>query len=183
MASGAALLVKHGWQANQPWLESVTVPADLPWDQADIAIQHPRSQWVKWGVKGVNGKLKADNAPASLLLPMGKDGPAFIAYENFTKAYLLWNESLVYATTAAYLADRIGGDGPFNDGRGTVNPLSYEQITELQKILVSKGYDVGEVDGKLGRATRDAVRQVQIKMGWPADAYPTVEFLDALKRG
>ena len=183
MASGAALLVKHGWQANQPWLESVTVPADLPWDQADIAIQHPRSQWVKWGVKGVNGKLKADNAPASLLLPMGKDGPAFIAYENFTKAYLLWNESLVYSTTAAYLADRIGGDGPFNDGRGTVNPLSYEQITELQKILVSKGYDVGEVDGKLGRATRDAVRQVQIKMGWPADAYPTVEFLDALKRG
>lgn len=183
MASGAALLVKHGWQANQPWLESVTVPADLPWDQADIAIQHPRSQWVKWGVKGVNGKLKADNFPASLLLPMGKDGPAFIAYENFTKAYLLWNESLVYSTTAAYLADRIGGDGPFNDGRGTVNPLSYEQITELQKILVSKGYDVGEVDGKLGRATRDAVRQVQIKMGWPADAYPTVEFLDALKRG
>ena len=183
MGSGAALLVKHGWQANQPWLESVTVPADLPWDQADIAIQHPRSQWVKWGVKGVNGKLKADNFPASLLLPMGKDGPAFIAYENFTKAYLLWNESLVYSTTAAYLADRIGGDGPFNDGRGTVNPLSYEQITELQKILVSKGYDVGEVDGKLGRATRDAVRQVQIKMGWPADAYPTVEFLDALKRG
>lgn len=183
MASGAALLVKHGWQANQPWLESVTVPADLPWDQADIAIQHPRSQWVKWGVKGVNGKLKADNMPASLLLPMGKDGPAFIAYENFTKAYLLWNESLVYATTAAYLADRIGGDGPFNPGRGQVNALSYEQIKELQQILVSKGYDVGEVDGKLGRATRNAVRQVQVKMGWPADSYPTVEFLSALQRG
>ena len=183
MASGAALLVKHGWQANQPWLESVTVPADMPWDQADIAIQHPRSQWVKWGVKGVNGKLKADKFPASLLLPMGKDGPAFIAYENFTKAYLLWNESLVYSTTAAYLADRIGGAGPFNPGRGEVHSLSYDQIMELQKILVSKGYDVGDVDGKLGRASRDAVRQVQIKMGWPADAYPTVEFLDALKRG
>jgi lytic murein transglycosylase len=183
MASGAALLVKHGWQANQPWLESVKVPADLPWDQADIAIQHPRSQWVKWGVKGVNGKLKADNMPASLLLPMGKDGPAFIAYENFTKAYLLWNESLVYATTAAYLADRIGGDGPFDPGRGQVNALTYEQIKELQQILVSKGYDVGEVDGKLGRATRNAVRQVQVKMGWPADSYPTVEFLSALQRG
>ncbi len=183
MASGAALLVKHGWQANQPWLESVKVPADLPWDQADIAIQHPRSQWVKWGVKGVNGKLKADNMPASLLLPMGKDGPAFIAYENFTKAYLLWNESLIYATTAAYLADRIGGDGPFDPGRGKVNALSYEQIKELQQILVSKGYDVGEVDGKLGRATRNAVRQMQVKMGLPADSYPTVEFLSALQRG
>lgn len=183
MASGAALLVKHGWQANQPWLESVTVPAEMPWDQADIAIQHPRSQWVKWGVKGVNGKLPSDKFPASLLLPMGKDGPAFIAYNNFTKAYLLWNESLVYSTTAAYLADRIGGDGPFNPGRAEVQPLSYEQIIELQKILVSKGYDVGEVDGKLGRASRDAVRQEQIKMGWPADAYPTAEFLEALQRG
>ena len=50
-------------------------------------------------------------------------------------------------------------------------------------ILVSKGYDVGEVDGKLGRASRTAVRAEQQKMGWPADAYPTVEFLEALKRG
>ena len=182
MASGAALLVKHGWQANQPWIEEVKITKDLPWDQADIAIQLPRSQWVKWGVKGVEGKLKADNFPASLLLPMGKDGPAFLAYENFTKAYLLWNKSLVYSTTAAYLATRIGGAGPFDPGRATVNPLSYEQILELQKILVSKGYDVGDVDGKLGRATRAAVKQEQIKMGLPADAYPTVELLAALKR-
>lgn len=183
MASGAALLVKHGWKANQPWLESVTVPDNMPWDQADIAIQHPRSQWVKWGVKGVNGKLPADKFPASLLLPMGKDGPAFIAYDNFTTAYLKWNESLVYSTTAAYLADRIGGAGPFNPGHGDVQSLSYQQIIELQKILTAKGYDVGDVDGKLGRASRDAVRQEQIKMGWPADAYPTVPFLEALKRG
>ena len=123
-------------------------------------------------MKGAHGKLKADNFPASLLLPMGKDGPAFLAYENFTKAYLLWNESLVYSTTAAYLATRIAGAGKFDPGRAQVNPLSYEQIMELQKILVSKGYDVGEVDGKLGRASRAAVKQVQIKMGWPADSYP-----------
>lgn len=183
MASSAALLVKHGWQAGQPYIQEVTVPKDLPWDQADIAIQHPRSQWVKWGVKGAHGKLKADNFPASLLLPMGKDGPAFLAYENFTKAYLLWNESLVYSTTAAYLATRIAGADKIDPGRGQVNPLSYEQIKELQKILVAKGYDVGEVDGKLGRASRAAVKDVQIKMGWPADSYPTAEFLAALKRG
>ncbi len=181
MASGAALLVKHGWQANQPWIEEVKVPAELPWDQADIAIQLPRSQWVKWGVKGVHGKLKADKFPAALLLPMGKDGPAFLAYENFTNAYLLWNESLVYSTTAAYLATRIGGAGPFDPGRGTVDPLSYQQIIELQTILQAKGYDVGEVDGKLGRATRAAVKQEQIKMGWPADSYPTVQFLAKLQ--
>ena len=183
MASGAALLVKHGWQANQPWMDEVIVPAELPWEQADIAVQLPRSQWVKWGVKGAHGKLKADKFPASLLLPMGKDGPAFLVYENFTSAYLKWNESLVYSTTAAYLASRISGAGPLDPGRGQVDPLSYEQISELQKILVSKGYDVGEVDGKLGRATREAVKQEQIKMGWPADSYPTVPFLEKLQNG
>ena len=179
MASGAALLIKHGWQANQPWLQEVKVPADLPWDQADIAIQHPRSQWAKWGVKG---KFKADGFQASLLLPMGKDGPAFLAYENFTKAYLLWNESLVYSTTAAYLATRIAGADQVSAGRAPVSTLDFKQIFELQKILAAKGYDVGEVDGKLGKATRAAVKDVQIKMGLPADSYPTVEFLEQLKR-
>jgi hypothetical protein len=155
----------------------------MPWDQADIDIKHPRSQWAKWGVKGAHGKLKADNFPASLLLPMGRNGPAFLAYHNFTEAYLLWNESLVYATTAAYLATRIAGADKIDPGRAPVNALSYEQIKELQEILVSRGYDVGKIDGKLGRASRTAVREVQIKMGWPADAYPTVEFLEALKKG
>jgi lytic murein transglycosylase len=180
MASAAALLVKHGWQANQPWLQEVRVPGELPWDQADIAIQHPRSQWVKWGVKAAKGKLKADDFPASLLLPMGKDGPAFLAYENFTKAYLLWNESLIYSTTAAYLATRIGGAPKLSAGNGEVNALSYKQIIELQKILSAKGYDVGDIDGKLGKATRAAVKDVQMKMGLPADSYPTVEFLGRL---
>ena len=111
---------------------------------------------------------------------MGKDGPAFLAYENFTKAYMLWNESLVYSTTAAYLATRIVGADKIDPGRAKVNPLTYEQIKELQNILVSKGHDVGEVDGKLGRASRTAVRAEQIKMGWPADSYPTVPFLQKL---
>jgi lytic murein transglycosylase len=182
MASSAALLVKHGWQANQPWLQEVRVPSDLPWDQADIAIQHPRSQWVKWGVKAASGKLKADNFPASLLLPMGKNGPAFLAYENFTQAYLLWNESLVYSTTAAYLATRIAGAGRLSPGNGEVNSLSFQQIIELQKILAGMGYDVGDIDGKAGKATRAAVKDVQMKIGWPADSYPTVEFLNKLKR-
>jgi lytic murein transglycosylase len=180
MGSSGALLVKHGWQANQPWLQEVSVPSDLPWEEADIAITHPRSQWAKWGVKG---KFKADKVPASLHLPMGRKGPAFLAYGNFTNAYLLWNESLVYSTTAAYLATRIAGAPKLDAGNGTVEPLSYKQIIELQKILVGRGYDVGEVDGKLGKATRAAVKDVQIKMGLPADSYPDQEFLAALKSG
>ncbi len=178
MGSSGALLVKHGWQANQPWLQEVSVPSDMPWEEADIAITHPRSQWAKWGVKG---KFKADKFPASLHLPMGRKGPAFLAYGNFTNAYLLWNESLVYSTTAAYLATRIAGAPKLDAGNGTVEPLSYKQIIELQKILVKRGYDVGEVDGKLGKATRAAVKDVQIKMGLPADSYPDQEFLAALR--
>lgn len=180
MASSAALLIKHGWQPNQPWLQEVSVPADMPWDQADVAITHPRSQWAKWGVKG---KFKADNFPATLLLPMGRKGPAFLAYENFTSAYLKWNESLVYSTTAAYLATRIAGAPPLSPGNGDVQPLAYKDIIELQKILAKKGYDVGDIDGKLGKATRLAVKDVQLKMGLPADSYPDQEFLARLKRG
>ena len=183
MASSAALLVKHGWQAGEPWLQEVRVPDDMPWEQADIAIQHPRSQWVKWGVKTAGGKLRSDGFRAALLLPMGKDGPAFLAYENFTTAYLKWNESLVYSTTAAYLATRIAGAPKLQPGRAAVEPLSYKQLIELQEILVGMGYDVGEVDGKLGRATRAAVKDVQVKMGLAADSYPTADFLARLKRG
>ncbi|MCB1380722.1 MAG: lytic murein transglycosylase [Alphaproteobacteria bacterium] len=183
MASSAALLVKHGWQANQPWLQEVRVPDDMPWDQADIAIQHPRSQWVKWGVKAANGKLKSDKFPASLLLPMGKDGPAFLAYENFTTAYLLWNESLIYSTTAAYLATRIAGAPKVGQGHGNVESLSFKEIFEMQTILSKLGYDVGEVDGKIGRGTRAAVKAVQLKLGWPADSYPTKAFLARLRKG
>ena len=183
MASSAALLIKHGWQPNQPWLQEVTLTADLPWDQADVSTALPRSQWVKWGVKGVSAKLKADDVPATLLLPMGKDGPAFIAYANFTTAYLKWNESLTYSTTAAYLATRIAGAAAMDPGRAEVHALSYKQIMELQHILQSKGYDVGDIDGKLGKSTRAAVKDLQIKLGWPADSYPTVEFLAKLQNG
>ena len=181
MASSAALLVKHGWQANQPWLQEVRVPRDLPWDQADIAITHPRSVWAQWGVKAVGKGFKADNFPAALLLPMGRNGPAFLAYENFITAYLKWNESLIYSTTAAYLATRINGAPKAGPGNGEVTPLSYQEIMKLQKILAGKGYDVGEIDGKIGKGTRAAVKDVQIKMGLPADSYPDAEFLAALQ--
>jgi lytic murein transglycosylase len=182
LASTANLLRKHGWQPGQPWLQEVKVPTDMPWEEADIAIQHPRTQWSKWGVKSVSGKpIKADGFQAALLLPMGKDGPAFLAYENFTTAYLKWNESLVYSTTAAYLATRMAGAKPVSRGNAVVEPLSYEQIVALQDILTAKGYDVGKSDGKIGKGTRAAVKAEQLKIGLPADSYPTVELLTRLQ--
>jgi lytic murein transglycosylase len=181
IASTANLLKKSGWQAGQPWLQEVKITADLPWDQADLAINHARADWVKWGVVAVDGSaLKADKMPAALLLPMGKDGPAFLAYPNFTKAYMKWNESLVYSTTAAYLATRIAGAPLVSPGRAQVHVPSYEQVVGLQNFLASKGYDVGKADGKIGAGTRAAVKAEQKKIGWPADSYPTPEFIAKL---
>ena len=181
LASSANLLRQHGWQPDQPWMQEVRVPRELPWGEADIAIQHPRSQWAKWGVKSAGGKaLKADSFPASLLLPMGKDGPAFLVYENFTTAYLKWNESLVYSTTASYLATRIAGASKVSPGNSEVVPLTYKEVVELQKILSGKGYDVGKFDGKIGKGTRAAVKEMQSQLGLPADSYPTMELLSQL---
>jgi lytic murein transglycosylase len=184
MASSANLLRKHGWRPGEPWLEEVRVPRRMPWQEADIAIQHPRSQWVEWGVESAGGKpLRADSFPASLLLPMGRNGPAFLAYGNFTTAYLKWNESLVYSTTAAYLATRIAGAPRVSRGRAEVTPLTYKQIVELQKLLAGLGYDVGKFDGKIGAGTRAAVKAMQLKLDLPADSYPTPELLERLRRG
>jgi lytic murein transglycosylase len=173
LASTANLLRKHGWQPGQPWLQEVTVPEDMPWEEADIAIQHPRKQWAKWGVKAASGKpIKADGFGASLLLPMGRKGPAFLAYDNFTTAYLKWNESLVYSTTAAYLATRIAGAAPVKRGNAEVTPLAHEEVVQLQELLAAKGYDVGKIDGKIGKGTRAAVKDMQLKLGLPPDSYP-----------
>ena len=181
VASTANLLKKSGWLAGQPWLQEVKLTADLPYEQADLAINHTRAEWAKWGVVAADGQpLKSDKMLAALLLPMGKDGPAFLAYHNFTTAYLKWNESLVYSTTAAYLATRIAGAGPVSSGRGQVHVPSYEQVVALQNFLTSKGYDVGKADGKIGSGTRAAVKAEQIKMSWPADSYPTPEFIAKL---
>ena len=60
LASAANYMKYLGWQAGQPWLEEVEVPQQMPWEQADVTIKHPRSQWAKWGVKKRGGgALKA----------------------------------------------------------------------------------------------------------------------------
>ena len=184
LASTASLLRRHGWQPGEPWLQEVKVTQDLPWEEADIAIKHPRSQWAKWGIVSASGKpIKADGMQASLHLPMGRNGPAFLAYENFTSAYLKWNESLVYSTTTAYLATRLAGAGPVGPGRAPVEHLSYEQIRTLQQKLQDLGYDVGKIDGKIGAGTRAAVKDQQLKLGLPADSYPTEELIERVGTG
>ena len=182
IASTASFIQSLGWERGQPWLQEVRVPANLAWDQADLAIQHPRAQWGKWGVTQADGRpLASDALPASLLLPMGRNGPAFLAFPNF-QAYLKWNQSLTYATTAAYLATRISGAPQMSRGKPGIVTLSGEQVKDLQTLLTRQGFPVGEPDGKLGATSRAAVKQAQLKFGLPADSYPTPELLDRLRR-
>jgi peptidoglycan hydrolase-like protein with peptidoglycan-binding domain len=111
---------------------------------------------------------------------MGRNGPAFLAYPNF-QAYLGWNQALVYATTAAYLASRIEGASPVHRGNGPVAILSAAQILDLQHLLANHGYSVGNFDGKLGLTTRAGIKQAQMKLGLPADSYPTADLIARLR--
>ncbi len=183
IGSTGAYLVSLGWKRGQPWLQEVRVPANLPWDQADLAIQHPRAKWAQWGVTYPGGRaLPADTVPASLVLPMGRYGPAFLAYENF-QAYLKWNSSLVYSTTAAYYATRLAGAPAITRSTGPVPAVTAEEVREIQQLLIRAGHDVGGADGKIGTATRAAIKAMQMKFGLPADSYPSPELLARLRAG
>ena len=183
IGSTANYLVSLGWRRGEPWLQEVRVPANLPWDQADLAIQHPRSKWAQWGVTLAGGRaLPNDNLPASLLLPMGRFGPAFLAYNNF-QVYLKWNNSLVYSATAAYYATRLAGAPAMVRSTGPIPPVTADQIREIQQMLIQAGQDVGGADGKVGLQTRAAIKALQMKYGLPADSYPTPELLARMHGG
>ena len=179
MATAANFLAGLGWHRGEPWLQEVRVPASMAWEEADLAIQHPRSFWVKAGVTAASGNLPADSLAASLVLPMGRTGPAFLAYPNF-QAYLGWNKAYVYSLTAAYFATRIAGAPPVSHG-GAVSALNAGEIKDLQAILVRMGLYAESPDGRLGTETRTAVKRAQLKLGLPADGYPTAELLAQLR--
>ena len=182
LASAANLMKNFGWQRGQPWLQEVRVPLQMPWEQAGLDVQHPRSQWVRWGVTGPYRPLPADNMPASLILPMGRNGPAFLAYPNF-KAYTEWNSAIVYSTTAAYFATRLAGAPPVGRGNGTVIVPTADQVRELQRLLIAHRLLTGDADGRLGSMTRAAVKKAQLKVGLPADSYPTLDLTERLRAG
>ncbi|KQT88330.1 lytic murein transglycosylase [Aurantimonas sp. Leaf443] len=168
-----------GWQRGQPWLEAVRVPDGFPYDRAALVNKEPRSAFAALGVTKADGSaLESDDMAASLILPLGRGGPAFLAFPNFD-IYLKWNKSLVYSLTAAYFATRL--DGAEKVDMGTPAPgLDVDQTKALQERLAARGHDVGKVDGILGENTRRAVRTEQLRLGLPADGWPTPDFLASL---
>jgi lytic murein transglycosylase len=181
IGSTAKFIQSLGWKKGEPWLEEVRVPANMAWEQAGLDIKQPLSFWAKQGVTNANGQpLAAAATPASLLILQGRGGPAFLAFDNF-KIFTEWNQSLNYATTAAFLAARLAGAPQFARGAAPGVPLSPDQIKELQTLLARAGYKVGEIDGKLGYASRYAIRESQKRLGLPADSYPSLELIQRLK--
>lgn len=177
--TAAHKLDELGWKAGEPWMDEVAVPDSLPWEQTGRVTKLPRSQWASWGVTMRDGSpLPSDGMEAGLVMPMGRKGPAFLVYDNYD-IYLEWNKSLVYTLTAAQLARRLDGAPAFDRG----NPdkgLGGAAMKELQRKLQAHGHDVGDVDGVLGAGTREAVRQMQLELGMPADGWPTPELLSRL---
>ncbi len=178
LTSGGRMLAGLGWRAGEPWLQEIRLPKGI--DLRLTGLNHTRkvSQWAAMGVKARTGRLGPRNLPASILLPQGRKGPAFIAYPNF-RIYFEWNKSYVYVLTAAYFATRLEG-APVYDAGNPEPGLSGPEIKSLQKKLLAQGYDIGKIDGIIGARTRDAVQAEQARLGLPADAWPTAALLSRL---
>jgi lytic murein transglycosylase len=181
IGSTANFIKSLGWTRGQPWLLEVKVPASMAWEKAGLDVKQSTATWAKQGLVRVNGQaLPTDTLDASLVLLQGRGGPAFLAYPNF-KIFTEWNQSLNYAVTAAYLATRLEGAPLLSKGPSPSTPLPPETIKDLQQALNRSGYNGGEPDGRLGYATRAAIRQGQLAVGLPADSYPTLDLLDRLR--
>ncbi|MFN7090182.1 MAG: lytic murein transglycosylase [Allorhizobium sp.] len=175
----AARFIQHlGFKRGEPWIQEVSIPENLPFEKSGLGGTMTAGEWFALGVQPRDGETAFSALPASLILPQGRKGPAFITYPNFN-IYLEWNQSFIYTTSAAYFATRFGGAPAYQKG----NPepgLDTDQMMALQTKLQALGHDVGKIDGILGAGTRVAVQKEQQRVGLPADGWPTPALLAAL---
>ncbi|QRY81238.1 lytic murein transglycosylase [Pseudomonas sp. PDNC002] len=182
LASTANYLSASGWQRGQPWGFEVRLPPTFDYAQADMEIRKPLAEWQRLGVQPASGNLAVDpQTSASLLLPAGYRGPAFLVTDNF-RAILKYNNSTSYALAVGLLADSLNGGGqlvghwPVGDAQ-----LSRTDRVELQQRLSERGFAAGSADGVIGANTRRALRDYQKTIGEPADGYPTADALQRLR--
>lgn len=177
--TAANFIQSLGWQPGQPWLIEIALPSgNFPYEKTGLSKGMTTGDWANLGVAPRYGNLPAASVPADLLLPQGRKGPAFLAFPNFS-IYLEWNQSFIYTTSAAYFATRLGGAPRYNKGNPDTG-LNDSQMKLLQQKLANKGFDVGKIDGILGGRTRAAVQAEQLRLGMPADAWPTPALLNKI---
>jgi membrane-bound lytic murein transglycosylase B len=182
-ASAANYLRGVGFRPGLPSSEEVFLPQGFPLDQADTTIEKPVRAWAAMGVKRAgNAPLPNVDDPASITLPAGWRGPAFILYPNF-KAVMNWNRSTLYALAVGILAQQIVGGPPvMQSAPADDEPLSHNTIVDLQSRLAKLGLYADEADGLLGPKTRSALRLFQKQVGLPADGHPTPDVVRRLQQ-
>ncbi|MGZ0786789.1 lytic murein transglycosylase [Pseudomonas saponiphila] len=184
LASTAHYLQSSGWQKGQPWGVEVQLKSGFDYALADASTRKTVGEWLSLGMTTSNGKALpygSEQLSASLLLPAGYRGPAFLILDNF-RAVLKYNNSSSYALAVNLLSERFGGAGQI-DGSWPKDdlPLSRSERIELQTLLSTHQYEAGNPDGIIGANTRKAIRSAQQALGWPADGYPTHKLLESLR--
>ena len=170
LASTANFLKRRGWQTGQPWGFEVNVPAGMSLSGEGRRNKKSLSSWVNRGLTRADGSALiqgnlSGSSQAGLMAPAGANGPVFLVFRNFDAIYS-YNAAESYALAIAHLSDRLMGQSAFRtawptDDAGT----SRAERREIQRFLLNRGYDIGDVDGLIGDKTRQAIRQEQIRLG------------------
>ncbi len=178
LASTANVLADAGWQRGNVWGYEVTLPGNFAYEIADPDQTRPVAEWRKLGVRTIAGTaLPPAEEYGAVFLPAGARGPAFLVFDNF-KVVLKYNNATSYALAVCLLADRIKGAGPVvSSWPRDEQALSRDERVAFQTYLSKLGYDIGTIDGVLGRKARAALRQWQKTHALPADGFPTEDLL------
>ena len=181
LASTAAYISRFGWTKGQPWGVEVRLPANFNYDHSDRSVKMSPAQWGQLGVRGTNGQEVPNYGTASLITPTGGRGPAFLVFRNFD-VISRYNNAEAYIIGVGHLGDRIRGMGPLQVGwpEGERNLFRAER-RELQERLTRAGFNTSGVDGKVGPATRRAIRAYQQAAGLPVDGFASLSLLQRLR--
>lgn len=180
--SAANFLSQSGWRGDERWGREVLLTEDFDFSLTGTSTRKPLQEWRDLGVTQLNGAPipVAAGMEASVILPAGAQGPAFLGYANF-RTTMTYNPSTFYALTVGHLADRYAGSGPVQRMPENETAMSVADVRELQELLNRNGFDSGEPDGRVGRQTRAAIRAYQQSAGLPMDGYASVVLLQALR--
>ncbi len=107
-ASMGHYLRREGWRSGFRWGREVRLSRPPRDSWLGLERREPLARWRERGVRRADGgPLPRAKVDASLLLPDGPSGPAFLVYDNF-RVLLRWNRSRYFALAVGLLADAIG---------------------------------------------------------------------------